>query len=191
MVMPTGSLRGRLLVATPPLVDPNFDRTVVLMLEHGEEGALGIVLNRPTDTSLDDVLPEWRVVASPPEVVFAGGPVSPDAVIAIARRRDRDGAAEEGDGWVPIFDDLGTVDLGRDPLDVGIAIDELRVFVGYAGWGPGQLEGELEQHAWFVVDLARADPFAVAPGRLWQHVLRRQRGRLAMFAHFPDDITVN
>jgi putative transcriptional regulator len=187
--MPSSSLRGRLLVATPPLVDPNFDRTVVLMLEHSDEGALGIVLNRPSETSLDDVLPEWRIVASPPAVVFTGGPVSPDAVIAIARRGGN--ADEEQEGWVPILADLGTIDLGRDPLDVGIAIDELRVFVGYSGWGPGQLEGELEQHAWFVVDLERADPFAEAPEDLWHRVLRRQRGRVAMFANFPDDLTVN
>ena len=82
---PSGSLRGRLLVATPPLVDPNFDRTVVLMLEHGDDGALGIVLNRPSETVLDDVLPEWYAFASLPAVLFAGGPVAPDAVIALAR----------------------------------------------------------------------------------------------------------
>src|SRR6185503_18458246 len=96
------SLRGRLLVATPPLVDPNFDRTVVFMIEHREEGALGIVLNRPTATPLDDVLPEWRVLASAPEVVFVGGPVSPEAVIALAR-----GGNDGDDGWTPLVDGLG------------------------------------------------------------------------------------
>jgi putative transcriptional regulator len=175
------------LVATPPLVDPNFDRSVVLMLEHGEEGALGIVLNRPSATSLDDVLPEWRPIASPPAVVFNGGPVSTDAVIALARGH----VHTEGLGWVEILDDLGTIDLGRDPLDVGAAVEELRVFVGYAGWGPGQLEGEMEQHAWFVVDLEHSDPFTLDPERLWHAVLRRQRGRVAMFAHYPEDVTVN
>jgi putative transcriptional regulator len=181
-----GTLRGRLLVATPPLVDPNFDRTVVLVLEHGDDGALGIVLNRPSDTELDDVLPDWRVLASSPAVVFTGGPVAPDAVIALGRA-----ARDAIEGWVPIIDDLGTIDLGRDPLDLGIPLDELRVFVGYAGWAPGQLEGELDAHAWFVVDLGRNDPFAPAPERLWRDVLKRQRGHPAMFAQYPDDITAN
>jgi putative transcriptional regulator len=184
---PTGSLRGHLLVATPPLVDPNFDRSVVLMLEHGEDGALGIVLNRPSETNLDDVLPEWHAYASAPAVVFAGGPVAPDAVIALARGTlDPDEA-----GLVPIIDDLGTVDLGRDPDDLTGTLDYLRVFVGYAGWAPGQLESELERNAWFVVDLLRDDPFVTAPSRMWHDVLRRQRGPVAMFAHFPDDATAN
>jgi len=180
------SLRGRLLVATPPLVDPNFDRAVVLMLEHGEDGALGIILNRPSETALDDVLPEWRALASAPPVVFSGGPVSPEAVIALAR-----GRPHATEGWVPIIDDLGTVDLGRDPLDLGVPLDDMRVFVGYAGWGPGQLEGELDAKAWFVVKLARDDPFAASPERLWRDVLRRQRGHTAMFALYPDDASVN
>jgi putative transcriptional regulator len=185
------SLRGRLLVATPPLIDPNFDRTVVLMLEHTEEGALGIVLNRPSETPLDDVLPEWRAFASLPGVVFTGGPVAPDAVIALARGpRDYD-PDDAPEGWVPILEGLGTIDLGRDPLDLGVLIEELRVFVGYAGWGPGQLEGELEQNAWFVVDLQRNDPFAALPDYLWRAVLRRQRGKVAMFANYPTDASDN
>jgi putative transcriptional regulator len=181
-----GSLRGRLLVATPPLVDPNFDRTVVLMLEHNADGALGIVLNRPSETALDDVLPEWRVAASAPPLVFVGGPVSPEAVIALGR-----GGREERDGWVPILDDLGTVDLGRDPLDLGVPLEQLRVFVGYAGWAANQLEAELEQHAWFVVDADGNDPFAADPERLWHDVLRRQRGRVAMFANYPENAEAN
>jgi putative transcriptional regulator len=180
------TLRGRLLVATPPLVDPNFDRAVVLMLEHGDDGALGIILNRPSEIALDDVLPEWRVFAASPSVVFTGGPVSPDAVIALGRA-----VPDAIEGWVPIIDDLGTVDLGRDPLDLGVPLDELRVFVGYAGWAPGQLESELDANAWFVVDLRRDDPFVSTPERLWRDVLKRQRGHPAMFAQYPDDVTAN
>jgi putative transcriptional regulator len=178
------SLRGRLLVAAPPLVDPNFDRTVVLMLEHGEEGALGIVLNRPSETPLDDVLPEWRTLASDPPYVFVGGPVSPDSVIALAR-----GGPMES--FIPVLGDLGTIDLGRDPLDLGAPLDALRVFVGYAGWGPEQLEGELDADAWFVADLEHDDPFATDPVALWRRVLRRQRGRIAMFANYPADAGTN
>ena len=180
------SLRGRLLVAAPPLVDPNFDRTVVLMLEHGEDGGLGIVLNRRSETALEDVFPEWRPVVSPPDFVFVGGPVATDAVIALARRRH---AALEG--FVQILDDLGTVNLADDPFDIGTSLESLRVFAGYAGWSPGQLEAELDKGAWFVVALDPRDPFVDSPERLWRDVLRRQRGRLALFSNYPEDATVN
>jgi len=179
-------LRGRLLVAAPPLIDPNFDRTIVLMLEHGDEGALGVVLNRPSESSVYDVFPEWHELSSPPAVVFAGGPVATDAVIALARRRH---VAVEG--FQQIVDDIGTVDLADDPLELGAALQSLRVFAGYAGWSPGQLEGELEQGGWFVVDLEPTDPFVDNPERLWRDVLRRQRGRLALFSNYPEDATVN
>jgi len=180
------SLRGRLLIAAPSLVDPNFDRTVVLMLEHGEDGALGIVLNRPSDTALDDVFPEWHALVSPPGVAFAGGPVATDAVIALARRR-----SEIIDGFTEIVDDLGTVNLAGDPLDVGSSLACLRVFAGYAGWSPYQLEAEIAQGAWFDVAMKPDDAFAAAPDRLWRDVLRRQRGRLSVFSTFPEDASVN
>jgi putative transcriptional regulator len=185
--VPNVSLRGRLLVAAPPLVDPNFDRTVVLMLEHGDEGALGLVLNRPSDTDLADAVPDWNALASHPAVVFVGGPVSPDSVIALARSD----APDERDGWVPIAAGFGTVDLARAPEEVAAVIEGVRVFLGYAGWAPGQLEGELEQGAWIVVDFAIDDAFGSAPGDLWKRVLRRQGGRIAMFANAPGDPTSN
>jgi putative transcriptional regulator len=178
--------RGRLLVAAPPLADPNFDRTVILMLEHGDEGSLGLVLNRPTSTELDDVLPDWDDFASDPAVVFIGGPVSPGAVIALAR-----GGQDDGDGWVPLVDDLGTVDVGRDPTLVGSDVSALRVFIGYAGWGPRQLDDELEHGAWFVVDALPSDPFVANPSALWSDVLRRQHSRISIFASCPEDPSVN
>jgi putative transcriptional regulator len=181
------SLRGRLLVAAPPLVDPNFDRTVVLMLEHGEDGALGIVLNRPSATALQEVFPEWRELVSPPVVAFAGGPVATDAVIALARRRP----AEPVDGFTEILDDLGTINLADDPDDVAPSLRSLRVFAGYAGWAPEQLDAEIAQGAWFDVAMRPDDPFAPNPERLWRDVLRRQRGRLSVFSNFPEDASVN
>ena len=183
-----GSLRGQLLVAAPPLVDPNFDRTVVLVLEHGDDGGLGLVINRRSDTTLDDVFPEWRDLVAAPGVVFAGGPVATDAVIALARRRPGE---HDDDKFVALFDDLGTVDLAEEPLDVGSSLTALRVFAGYAGWAPGQLEAEIDQGAWFVVTLQPGDPFAGIPERLWRDVLRRQRGEVALFANYPEDATVN
>jgi putative transcriptional regulator len=179
-------LRGRLLIATPPLVDPNFDRSVVLLLEHGDDGALGIVLNRPSETPLATVLPEWDEHATAPGVVFSGGPVAPEAVIALAR-----GGTDATDGWMPFLGEVGTVDVGRDPADLGPQLDALRIFVGYAGWSPGQLEVELEQEAWFVAPVDSGDPFSPNPDRLWRDVLRRQRGRVAMFANYPEDPETN
>jgi putative transcriptional regulator len=143
-------------------------------------------LNRPSHTVIDDVFPEWRELVSSPEVVFVGGPVSTDAVIALARRRHA-----ELDDFVQILDDLGTVDLSDDPLRAGASLRSLRVFAGYAGWEPGQLDAELEQGAWFVVASEPADPFTRTPERLWRDVLRRQRGRLALFSNYPEDATVN
>src|SRR4051812_281631 len=126
------SLQGRLLVATPALGDPNFDRTVVLLLEHNLEGALGLVLNRPSDTEVGDPLPDWARVAAAPAVVFVGGPVQPGAAIGLARSPVEDAV----EGWVPLFDRLGTVDLSRPPDTLDVPVDDVRVFVGYAGWGP-------------------------------------------------------
>ncbi|MGQ0824532.1 MAG: YqgE/AlgH family protein [Actinomycetota bacterium] len=178
-------LRGRLLVAAPPLVDPNFDRTVVLVLEHGEDGALGVVLNRPSGTELEEALPDWDAFATKPSVVFVGGPVCRDSVIALARR----GATAAG--WVSVVGDLGTIDLGVSPSDGAAGLAALRVFVGYSGWSPGQLEAEIEQGGWFIVDAEPTDPFAAHPDTLWRDVLRRQRGRLRIFAMCPEDPSTN
>jgi putative transcriptional regulator len=177
------SVRGRLLVATPDLRDPNFSRTVVLMLEHGDDGALGVVLNRPIDLTVADVLPDWADLSSAPACLFVGGPVAPTAVIGLGRG--------EGPVFQPLFDGLGTLDLDLDPALYASTMPSLRVFVGYAGWSPGQLELELAAGGWLVVDLASDDPFSADPSQLWQAVLRRQGGRLAMFASAPEDPSTN
>jgi putative transcriptional regulator len=183
----TESTRGRLLVATPELEDPNFFRTVVLVLEHNKEGALGVVLNRPSPSPLAEPLPRWTDLAADPAVVFVGGPVQTEAAIGLARRAD----AGQPEGFAPLFGDLGTVDLERAPDDVAPPVDRVRVFAGYAGWGPGQLEGELEADGWFVVDAEPADPWSPEPAELWRAVLRRQRGKLRVFAEFPADPALN
>ena len=177
-------MRGKLLVATPDLEDPNFFRTVVLMLEHTDEGALGVVLNRPTAAELTEPLPAWAPMAAEPAVVFAGGPVQPEAAIGLGRRA---ADADEADGFAALFGDLGTVDLERLPDAVVPAVDRVRVFAGYAGWGPGQLEAELAQNGWFVVDFQPTDAWWDEPASMWREVLRRQRGELQMFANFPLD----
>ena len=179
--------RGRLLVATPELQDPNFHRTVVLMLEHTTDGALGLVLNRPTDTTLVGTLPVWADLAAAPAVVFVGGPVQPEAAIGLARGTG-DG---EPDGFAPLFDRLGTVDLERDPVDVAPGVDAVRIYVGYAGWGPGQLDGELAANGWYVVDRGPDDVWSSRPSGLWRSVLARQAGALRLVAGFPDDPSMN
>lgn len=181
------STRGRLLVATPELEDPNFFRTVVLVLEHNREGALGVILNRPTPGSLVEPLPAWSDLAPEPAVVFTGGPVQPEAAIGLARRADD----AEPDGFAPLFGDLGTVDLERGPDGVQPQVDRVRVFAGYAGWGAEQLDGELVADGWFVVDAHPDDLWSRDPPGLWRAVLRRQRGKLRVFADFPPDPSAN
>lgn len=187
MTLPAGPLRGRLLVATPILGDPNFDGTVVLVLEHGPDGAVGVVLNRPTSTDVAEPLPGWDRLAADPAVVFSGGPVAPDAAICLARAW----AEEQLEAYQPLLGSLGTVDLSIDPDEVSSALQAVRVFVGYAGWAAGQLEGEIEAGAWFVVDARPDDAMSSHPDELWQAVLRRQRGKLAMYANFPPNPSAN
>jgi len=181
-----GPLKGRLLVATPNLSDPNFFRTVVLIIEHGDDGALGVVLNRPSELEVAEPLPAWAEVAAQPPVVFVGGPVSPSSAICLARVGTAD-----GDGWEPLVGSVGAVDLNLDPDETTPRPQEVRVFAGYAGWGPRQLEAEILSGGWFVVDAEPGDALVQVPDDLWSAVLRRQPGRLAMFAHYPPDPTMN
>jgi putative transcriptional regulator len=183
--METDSLTGRLLVAAPALRDPNFDRTVVLLLQHSEEGAVGVVLNRPSETEVHEALPEWRWLASQPAVLFVGGPVQTDGVLGLGERQPGAAAVE---GETLTIERVGPVDLTR-PDNPDLA--RVRVFAGYAGWGPLQLEGELEEHAWFVVAARPGDAFAEHPERLWHDVLSRQPGELRLLANFPPDPSAN
>ncbi|MBM3684062.1 MAG: hypothetical protein FJW83_05910 [Actinobacteria bacterium] len=185
---------GRLLVATPVIDDPNFERTVVLLFEHDDAiGSAGVVLNRPTDVPVIDAIDGWGDSAAAPGVVFVGGPVADTAAIGVARRARTTGEVAP---WVrgamqDLFDDLVVVDLAVDAAPVLPALDELRIWTGYAGWGPGQLRGELEAGAWWVVDADPADVFCRDPAGLWRAVLTRQGGRFRMWAHAPDDPQVN
>jgi putative transcriptional regulator len=180
------SLSGRILVARPELHDPNFDATLTLILEHSDEGALGLVLNRPSRLTMADAFPDWEEMAADPDVVFAGGPVDRDALIALGRSEQCDGALVLG---------AHSVDLDAQPTLVAAeGVTEVRVFAGYAGWAAGQLEGEIANEGWWVVDATIDDLFTDEPGRLWAKVLRRQRGELRplrWYAHFPLDPSLN
>lgn len=179
--------KGRLLVATPPLEDPNFDRTVVYVLEHHDEGALGVIINRPIDEELHEPLDRWSDLAS--GVVFLGGPVEPDALIALALTKQV--LSEATDELAPVSGTIASADLTADPAFVAARVNAVRVFRGYSGWGPGQLESEIEAGAWLVLDAEPTDVFDPAPDELWRVVLRRQGGRLAWLADAPDDLSMN
>ncbi|MBA2327075.1 MAG: YqgE/AlgH family protein [Actinobacteria bacterium] len=183
----TGPLTGRLLVAVPGMYDANFDRTVVLVLEHGDEGAVGIVLNQPSDTETGAAVPGWGAVAAPPAVVFVGGPVLPAGALALGQVSDPSAA----EGWTAVLGPVGLVDLGRATDGAPPDVERARLFAGHAGWSPGQLEGEIAAGGWFVVDAEPGDAFASRPAGLWRAVLARQRGRLAWFANCPPDPSAN
>ncbi|WP_229399610.1 YqgE/AlgH family protein [Micromonospora okii] len=182
------SMTGRLLVATPTLKDPNFDRTVVLLVAHEPGGALGVVLNRATEMPVVDVLGDWSYLARHPAVLFEGGPVQPDSAICLARMRT---PGQRLRGFHQVSGAVGTIDLSADPERMRESIGGIRVFAGYSGWGTGQLEQEIEDGSWFVLDALPGDAFVDRPDDLWPMVLRRQGGMLAAVAHFPPDVALN
>ena len=163
-----GSLTGQLLIAAPQLAD-YFRRSVVLVLSHSHEGAMGVVLNRPTETAVAEAVPELADLAGEDALVHSGGPVDPTAVLALG---DVDGAPEL----------LAREDTGRE-------LRRVRVFAGYAGWAPGQLDDEIEQEAWIPTPAEPGDPFAEAD--LWPEVLQRKGGGYALMATMPVDPTMN
>jgi putative transcriptional regulator len=176
------SLAGRLLVAAPSLTDPNFAHTVVLLLGHGEEGALGVVLNRPSDVAVAATLPTWAPLAAGPAVVFVGGPVHPHVVVALGR------ADSAADGLQQLVPGVAAVDVDEDPSHFAGVVDAIRLFAGYGGWGVGQLEQELDAGGWFVVAAGVDDVFTAHPEALWRQVLARQGG---IFRTIPEDPSHN
>jgi putative transcriptional regulator len=180
-----------LIVANPLLPDPNFDRTVVMLLVYGDDGALGVVLNRPSQTMLSVPLPRWEHLAASPAVVFVGGPVQHQAVICLARALGHPAADVPPSGWSAVLPDVGTLDLDLEPEGLHASFSQVRVFAGYAGWTAGQLEAEIRAGAWWTLDASSDDPFCDEPEDLWKRVLRRQGGSLALVAAYPDDPRLN
>lgn len=182
--VPSTSTRGQLLVAAPPLEDPNFDRTVVLVLEHQESGAIGVVLNRNTHAPVETLLPEWSERCEPLSTIFRGGPVSTSSLICLSEPFD--GLDPEVHRIVLADRFVASIDLA-EPGDGG----RTRIFAGYSGWGPGQLEGELAANAWLVIPAELDDVLTTEPDDLWRRVLARQGGRTAWLASAPDDLSAN
>lgn len=179
------SVRGQLLIAGPGLLDPNFWRTVVLVVEHSEEGALGLVLNRPSESRIGEAVTELDELLDDDDLLFIGGPVQPSAVIVLAQFEDPDDAA------LMSFDDVGVVGAGTSPEALGAGVRQARAFVGHAGWGSGQLDAELERDDWIVEPAKLEDAFSAEPSELWHSVLTRKGGSYALVARMPSDPSSN
>jgi putative transcriptional regulator len=179
------SLRGRLLVAGPALLDPNFARSVVLIGDHDEEGALGVILNRPLPVTVGDAAAPLAALVGSGDPIFQGGPVQPQAAVVLAEFERVE------DAGLIAFDSIGFL-MGELDEEVTGRLRRARVFAGYAGWGPGQLEMELqEEGGWIVEPALPTDPFTDEPEQLWSSVLRRKGGRYAMLATMPLDPSTN
>jgi len=176
-------LQGKLIVSSPSLIDPNFRKTVVLIAHHDEEGALGLVLSRPSDVAAAEAVPVLDGLPGAEDPVFVGGPVQPDAFMVLAEFEDVDDAA------APIIDGLGFMPADAEPAD--LAIKRLRLFAGYSGWGSGQLEDELAEDSWIVVDAAADDAFADDPDVLWRTVVQRKGGSFSLMENMPFDPGLN
>jgi putative transcriptional regulator len=183
--VPPASRQGRLLVAAPALEDPNFRRAVVLMIEHSPEGALGVVLNRPTPLVSREALPARLADLMPDEErLFEGGPVQPEAVIVLADFADASRAAAIA------FGNVGIVDPDAEAAGHG-SVRAIRAFGGYSGWAPGQLEEELSEEAWVDVAAEAGDVFTDDHRGLWSRVLERKGGSWRLIARMPDDPSLN
>ncbi|WP_019932201.1 YqgE/AlgH family protein [Nocardia sp. BMG111209] len=180
---------GTLLVSATDLVEPSFRRTVVYIVEHNDAGSLGVVLNRPSDTALQDVLPRWSELAAAPRALYLGGPVKRDAALCLATVKAGT-AIEQVRGLRRVDGRVALLDLDSDPEDIGPLVEGIRIFAGYAGWTFGQLAGELERGDWIVLSALPTDPIA---GRtdLWAQVLRRQPLPLSLLATHPIELERN
>jgi putative transcriptional regulator len=178
------STRGQLLIAGPGLVDTNFFRTVVLVIEHSDEGALGLVLNRPSQTTVGEAVAELDQLLDLDDPLFIGGPVQPSALIVLAEFEDATDAA------LIAFDDIGVLATSASVHEPP-GVRRSRAFVGHAGWGPGQLDSELERDDWILEPAVREDAFAEHPGQLWETVLIRKGGSYKLVARMPTDPSVN
>jgi putative transcriptional regulator len=179
------SARGQLLIAGPSLVDPNFWRTVVLVVEHSAEGAFGLVLNRASETTVGEAVPELHGVLNPDEPLFIGGPVQPSSVVILGHFED------PGDAALLAFDEVGVLGTASSIEEMSIGLRAAHAFVGHSGWGAGQLDSELERGDWILEPARLEDTFATAPRDLWSAVLTRKGGSYALVARMPLDPSLN
>jgi len=179
------SLRGQLLIAGATLPDPNFARTVVLICQHDEEGALGLVLNRPGELVVGEVAPELVPLTGEDATIDSGGPVQPDALLLLGEFEDVSFAG------LPVLGRVGLMGEGREVDEIAGVTLRARAFAGYAGWGPGQLDAELARDDWFVAPAGPDDIFDPDADELWRRVLERKGGHYRVVARMPVDPSVN
>ena len=180
------SLAGQFLIASPSILDPNFRRAVVFITAHTDEGAIGLILNRRSDATVGEAVPQLGVVTDLEDAVYVGGPVNPDGVAVLAEFHDPDEAG------VVVIEDIGFVALD-EALEDGAPpeLERTRVFAGVAGWGEDQLDGELERDDWFVEPADANDVFTDDADGLWSSVLRRKGGEYELVARMPYDPSLN
>lgn len=179
--------RGSLLISSATLQDPSFARSLVLVVDSDDDGSLGVILNRPSATPVGEVLSAWSDVTTAPQVLFSGGPVEGNAALALARLS----GPRRPDAWQPLTPTIGVVDLDRPAEDYVGLVSAVRVYAGYAGWGAGQLDREIEEGSWHLAAAEDHDLFSTTPDTLWRQVLRRQPGEVAMLATMPEDASLN
>lgn len=181
---------GSLLIAAPDMPDPNFRRSIIYVIEHDHSGSLGVVITRPSETDVEEILPAWADMCATPPVFHIGGPVKPDTGIALAvLRSGADGSSH--DGLQQIEGRVHVVDLDSDPDRLRDNADGMRVFVGYTGWAPGQLQGELDRGDWYVAPSLPSDLLAPARVDVWGAVLRRQDMPLPLYATYVGEGELN
>ena len=174
---------GRLLISTPMLRDGVFNNTVVYLLAHSIEGSLGVVLNQPSDEPVGTTMSDWSALASPPRDLFVGGPVAEDTLIGVSVTT----VGGEGFARVPGPLDCHTMDLEVDSALAATHVTNLRIFAGYAGWGPGQVQSEIDAGGWFVAEAYLGDVFSPEPEALWEQVLSRQADSRRWYLNYPDN----
>lgn len=178
--------KGRLLISEPFLPDPNFERTVVLLCEHNEEGSFGFVLNKPSILKVNEVMQDLEGVEN---LVFVGGPVQQDTLHFIHRNASLENAVEivEKIYWGGAFENLMAMLDSRQ-----ITAVDIRFFLGYSGWGPGQLDSELAQDSWIVCDYVTDQLlFDTGPDVMWRKALENMGGRFSMYSNYPVDPRLN
>jgi putative transcriptional regulator len=179
------STRGQLLIAGPKMVDPNFFRAVILVIEHSEDGALGLVLNHPSESTVGEATPQLTTFADEYDEILVGGPVAQSGVIVLGDFEEPDEAA------VIAFGSVGVLSAGESVDGPSAGLRRARVFAGHSGWGPGQLDGELERGDWIIEPASYDDAFTETPDDLWASVLDRKGGSYALVARMPEHPELN
>lgn len=178
------SLRGQLLISSGGLYDPNFRHTVVLVGEHNADGALGVILNRALNVTVEQAFPPLSRLVPPHNPLFRGGPVQPESPILLAEFEDPESAD------ILVFGSVGFLvgDVSADPQGSTL---QARVFAGYSGWGPGQLEAEMAVDSWIIEPARVEDVFTDAPDLLWSRVLERKGPEYKRLSRMPYDPSMN